>query len=98
MTEEHLSPRHVEIAQRKTDKVREELEIAGAELGLAHDALEDKLPEESREPDVQWAIGQSAAVEEKLGDAAEELAEVRELLDAARAERDRLEEALARRA
>ena len=84
-------------AQTKTGKVQRDLQIATAELGLAHDALERHLPAEAREDDVAWAIDQSAVVEQKLEVATEDLEEVTDLLQQEMAERARLERALAAR-
>ena len=86
----------IDEARERTDKVQQDLKVAGAELGLAHDALEQHVPPEHRHEDVEWAIGQNAAVEQKLEEAAEELEQVTGLLEEEAAERARLEEALAR--
>lgn len=86
----------IEYARRKTGKVRSELQVAGAELGLAHEALQRHLPAEAKQGDVAWAIGQNEAVEQKLEEAAEELGEVTELLRKEAAERARLQQALDR--
>ena len=82
-------------ARDKTDRVQNDLKVAGAELGLAHDALQEHLPPEAKQGDVAWAISQNAAVGRKLEDAVEELEEVTDLLQEEAAERARLEEALA---
>lgn len=83
-------------ARRKTGKVRQDLQVAGAELGLAHEALEQQLPPKAKQGDVAWAIGQNQAVGQKLEDAAEELQEVNDLLQEEAAERARLQQALNR--
>lgn len=90
-------PGQIEQAIEKTGKVQQDLEVAGAEIGLAHDALDRQLPPEAKQGDVAWAIGQNAAVEHKLEQAAGELEEVTELLAEEAAERARLEQALAQR-
>jgi cytochrome c-type biogenesis protein CcmH/NrfG len=87
----------IEIARRKTGKVQQDLQVASAELGLAHEALEQKLPPEAKHGDVAWAIGQNAAVEQKVQEAAQELKHVTDLLHEEEAERARLEQALAHR-
>jgi hypothetical protein len=87
----------IEQAREKADKVQEDLRVAGAELGLAHDALERHVPPEAKKDDVAWAIGQNAAVGQKLGEAVEELEEVTELLEAETTRRKRLEKRLAQR-
>ena len=76
----------IEEARARTDEVQRELEVASAELGLTHGALERHLPPEQRHDDVQWAIEQNAALERKVQHAAEELEQVTELLEQARAE------------
>jgi hypothetical protein len=87
-------PQPLDHARSKTAKVQRELQVAGAELGLAHEALDRELPPEVKQGDVAWAIGQNAAVEQKLEEAAEELQVVGELLAEEAAERARLEEQL----
>ena len=92
----HQSTTPIEYARHKTGKVRDDLQVAGAELGLAHDALEQQLPAETKQGDVAWALGQNEAVEQKLEEAAEELGEVTELLQQESAERARLQRTLDR--
>lgn len=74
----------IEAAKTKTDQVQRDLEVASAELGLTHGALERELPKEVKKGDVAWAIRQNAALERKVQQAAEELEEVTELLQQAR--------------
>jgi hypothetical protein len=88
----------IEQARHVTGKVQEDLEVASAELGLAHEALERHLPPEAKKGDVEWAVGHSATVGQKVQQAAQELEEVTELLHEEEAERRRLEAELARRA
>ncbi len=92
-------PQHspLQQARTKTGEVQRDLKVAGAEIGLVHDALERELPAQAKHGDVAWAIGQSGEVERKLEEAAEELEEVTELLAEEAAARRRLEDALARR-
>lgn len=80
MRDRVATPTPVADARRKAGKIQHDLQVAGAELGLAHDALERQLPAQAKQGDVAWAIGQNAAVEQKLEEAAEELEEVAELL------------------
>lgn len=80
MTQNPAHHPSIHDARRKADKVQQDLQVAGAELGLAHDALQEHLPPEAKQGDVAWAIGQNAAVEQKLEEAVEELEEVSELL------------------
>ena len=88
----------IEQARYKTGKVQEELEVASAELDLAHEALERHLPPEVKKGDVEWAVGHNATVSEKVQQAAQELEEVTELLHEEEAQRRRLEAELARKA
>jgi dynactin complex subunit len=72
-------------ARDKTDQVQRDLEVASAELGLTHGALERHLPPSCKKHgDVAWAMRQNAALERKVQQAAEELEEVTQLLDQAR--------------
>lgn len=87
----------IEQARQKTGKVQEDLEVASAELDLAHEALERHLPPEVKKGDVEWAVGHGAAVGQKVERAAQELEEVTELLHEEVAERRRLEAELARK-
>jgi hypothetical protein len=78
-----LPTQHIEAAKNRTDKVQQDLEVASAELGLAHGALDRSLPTEARKGDVAWAIEQNKILERKVQRAAEELEEVTELLEQA---------------
>jgi hypothetical protein len=73
----------IDVAKTKTDQVQRDLEVASAELGLTHGALERELPPEAKTGDVAWAIEQNKALERKVQQAAEELEEVTELLEQA---------------
>jgi len=70
----------------KTDDVQRELEVASAELGLTHGALDRHLPPAQRNDDVAWAIAQNAALERKVAQAAEDLEEVVGMLEQVKAE------------
>lgn len=70
----------LEAAKSRTDQVQRDLEVASAELGLTHGALERQLPPDVKQGDVAWAIHQNKAVERKVQQAAEELEEVTEIL------------------
>ena len=70
----------LEQARSMTGQVQRDLEVASAELGLAHGALQRELPPQVKTGDVAWAIEQNEAVERKVQQAAEELEEVTELL------------------
>lgn len=78
-----LPAQHIEAAKNRTDKVQQELEVASAELGLTHGALDRSLPPETRKGDVAWAIEQNKLLEQKVQRAAEELEEVTEMLEQA---------------
>ena len=73
---------NIEQAKNKTVEVQRELEVASAELGLTHGALEREVPQTVKEKsDVAWAIRQNAELERKVQQAAEDLEQVTELLD-----------------
>lgn len=77
-------PTHtIDVARSKTDQVQRDLEVASAELGLTHGALERELPPDAKTGDVAWAIEQNKVLERKVQQAAEELEEVTELLEQA---------------
>jgi hypothetical protein len=71
----------LDAARSRTDQVQRDLEVASAELGLTHGALERELPAHVKKGDVAWAIRQNAVLEKKVQQAAEELEEVAELLE-----------------
>lgn len=71
----------IEAAKSKTEQVQRDLEVASAELGLTHGALERELPPQAKTGDVAWAIRQNAELERKVQQAAEELEEVTDLLE-----------------
>jgi hypothetical protein len=83
------SPSHpaIDNARSKTDQVQRDLEVASAELGLTHGALERELPPNVKKGDIAWAIHQNKVLERKVQQAAEELEEVTEMLDQARGSR-----------
>jgi hypothetical protein len=81
MPETSTMPQPLDEARARTDQVQRELEVASAELGLAHGALERHLPPEHRKGDVGWAIRQNAVLERKVQQAADELEQVTELLE-----------------
>lgn len=85
-------------ARRQTGEVREQLEIASAELGLTNAVLGDSLPENvKRSSNVRRALSQNEAIEERVQEAADKLQVVTDLLAEEVAERERLEQELARR-
>jgi hypothetical protein len=92
-----MTHHRIDEARARTGKVQEDLQVASAELGLAHEALQTHLPPEEKSGDVAWAIGQNAAVEQKVQECAQELETVNELLREERGERERLERELSRR-
>ena len=77
------SSTELQAAKSKTEEVQRDLEVASAELGLPHGALERELPPEVKKGDVAWALHQNAVLERKVQQAAEELEEVTELLEQA---------------
>ncbi|MDB5752414.1 MAG: hypothetical protein JWP65_2835 [Ramlibacter sp.] len=83
-TETPTSP--IDEACSRTDEVQRELEVASAELGLTHRALDRHLPPTQRTGDVAWAIAQNEVLERKVQQAAEDLSQVCELLEQVRAE------------
>lgn len=83
-------------AKEKTRAVREELEVAGAELELTTTILERALPPQ-KDGEVRKAIEQNGAVAANVAEASEELAEVEALLAQEIEERQRLEREIARR-
>jgi hypothetical protein len=78
-----MPPSPIEAAKSKNDQVQRDLEVASAELGLTHGALDRELPHEVKKGDVAWAIKQNKELEKKVQQAAEELEEVNELLEQA---------------
>jgi hypothetical protein len=86
------------VAKEKTGNVKEELAVAGAELHLTNTALNRSLPTEAKNGDVGKALEQNGKVQDKVNQAAEDLAEVTELLEEEIEQRRRLEEQLAARA
>lgn len=85
-------------ASRKTIAVREQLEVASAELGLTNAVLGHSLPDSvKRSSDVRRALSQNEAIEEKVQEAADELQVVSDLLKEETAQRERLEHELASR-
>lgn len=91
-------PKPIEQAAAKTEQVQQDLTVAEAELHLTNTVLERALADPDKQGDVQKAVDQNSAIEEKVGDAAEELQEVTDLLHAEVSERQRLEQELERRA
>jgi phosphoglycerate-specific signal transduction histidine kinase len=89
--------RPIEIAKDKADSVQEDLAVAGAELHLTNTALDRSLPPNAKQGDVGKALEQNGIVQQKVSQAAEELAEVTDLLEEEIAERHRLEAQLAQR-
>lgn len=84
-------PKPIEQAATKAAQVQQELEVAEAELHLTNTVLRRSLPDPQRQGDVRKAVEQNAAIEAKVGEAAEELQEVADLLQSERSESERLE-------
>lgn len=91
------SVRPIEKARKKTREVREDLHVAGGELNLSTTVLERAVPDPHKDGDVRRAIDQAGAATEKVERARDELHEVEDLLAREVAERERLEQELARR-
>lgn len=89
-----MSVKPIEHARDKTADVRQDLEVAEAELHLTNTALQRSLPESQKRGDVGKALAQNAQIEDKVQEAAEELAVVTELLEEEVAQRERLEREL----
>jgi diguanylate cyclase len=89
--------RPIEHAKRRAEKVRQDLELVGAELHLTNTILERELPAEHKTGDVRKAIDKSEAVVDDVAEARDELEEVEALLAQEIVERERLEHELARR-
>jgi hypothetical protein len=85
-------------ARQKTRAVREQLEVVSAELGLTNTVLGQSLPDNVKSSsEVQRALSQNEAIEEKVQEAANELQVVSDLLQEEVVERKRLEKELASR-
>jgi hypothetical protein len=89
-----MTAKPIEKARDKTSEVRQDLEVAEAELHLTNTALERSLPESQKKGDVGRALAQNSEIEGKVQEAAEELAVVTELLEEEVAQRERLEKEL----
>ena len=87
----------IEVAKQKVDDAKDQIAVAGAELHLTNTILESDLPATQKQGDVGKALEQNVATEEKINQAAEELAEVSEKLEQEVAHREWLEAELARR-
>jgi hypothetical protein len=81
-------------ARQKTEKVRDDLAQAGAELHLTKEMLERKLPPQDKTGEVRKAMEQNEAVAGNVAVAQEELEHVEALLEQAIAEREALERQL----
>ncbi len=92
-------PKPIEQAAARTSQIQQDLAVAEAELNLTNTVLDRGWTRDAREgrEDVRKALQQNAAIEEKVGDAAEELQEVTELLQEEISQRERLEQELERR-
>jgi len=85
----------IEQAMDLSDKVAQDLAVAGAQLHLNNTVLDRHLPDDSTEVELRRALSQNMALEEKVHDAAAELALTTELLEEEVAVRERLERELA---
>jgi hypothetical protein len=82
-------------AREQTGEIQQDLEVASAELHLTNTALEKHLPDDAVHGDVERALAQNVAVENKVEEAARDLEAVTSLLEQETAERERLERELA---
>lgn len=87
----------IQQAKEKTREVRQELELAGAELQLTTTILERVLSPQHKVGDVRKAIDQNGAAAANVAEASEELAEVEALLAQEIEARQRLERESAQR-
>jgi phosphoglycerate-specific signal transduction histidine kinase len=92
------SRRPIEQAATKTARVQQDLAVAQAELSLTNTVLRGARPDRGKDGDLKKAVEQNGAIEEKVGEAAEELREVKDLLHEEVCERERIELELERRA
>jgi hypothetical protein len=76
-------PEPIEEAASRAAQVQQELAVAEAELHLTNTVLSRALADRDKKEDVRKAVEHNAVIEEKVGEAAEELQEVTELLRAA---------------
>lgn len=94
-TDEEGGKHPIQQARDKTREVRQELELAGAELQLTTTILQRALPPRQQAGDVRKAIDQNGAVAANVAEAAGELAEVEALLQQEIEQRRQLEQELA---
>ena len=71
----------IDTVRARVHRLRREVQVACAELGLAQHALERHLPPRVRTGDLAWAVAQGAAVEGKLEQAVQELAALQHILE-----------------
>lgn len=85
----------IDQAMDLSDKVLQDLQVAGAELHLTNTVLDQHLPDDAEAVELRRALSQNMVLEEKVQDAAADLAETTQLLGEEVAERERLERELA---
>jgi hypothetical protein len=78
-----------------TSQIKDQLEVAGAELHLTNTVLERNLPNSAKQGDVGRALEHNAVIEEKVQTAVEDLQVVTQLLHEEVAETARLNQKLA---
>jgi hypothetical protein len=88
----------IEQAAAKTAQVQQELAVAEAELHLTNTVLGRAMPDPDKQGDVRKAVKHNIEIEETVCEAAEELQEVKDILQAEVGARERLESDLKRRA
>lgn len=89
--------RPIQQAKDKTREVREDLELAEAELQLTTTIMERAVQPPDKGGDLRKAIDRNGAIAANVAEATEELAEVEALLEHEVEERRRLEREIARR-
>ncbi len=80
-----------------TAQIKDDLEVAGAELHLTNTVLDRSLPQSAKQGDVARALEQNTVIEEKVQTAVEDLKVVTQLLHEEVAETARLTQELAER-
>jgi hypothetical protein len=80
-----------------TSQIKDDLEVAGAELSLTNTVLDRSLPDSAKHGDVARALEQNTEIEEKVQAAVEDLKVVTQLLHEEVAETARLNQELSER-
>lgn len=102
MTQNASSPQSrtadpIATATEMTSQIKDDLEVAGAELNLTNTVLDRGLPDSAKRGDVARALEHNAVIEEKVQTAVEDLKVVTQLLHEEVAETARLTQELSER-